>query len=218
MFNRDWGIMAEVPYWDRYFKTTDDSGNIAGYNHDSIGDVRLKGIYSGFSSDMSGGITFGLKLPTGDFSYPNFDRDTEIGSGSTDVLLGAYHLGRLSEDGSWNWFVNGELDQPVLISGGYRPGSEVDATGGVYYEKWSVGGVKITPVAQMLGSYRLSDRGQQADPEDSGYKRALFAPGIEASKGSWRLFGDVALPVYQNVTGNQLTAPALFKISLSYDF
>jgi hypothetical protein len=27
MFNRNWGAMIEVPYWVRYFKTTNDAGN-----------------------------------------------------------------------------------------------------------------------------------------------------------------------------------------------
>jgi hypothetical protein len=218
MFTREWGGMVEVPYWDRYFSTTDNSGNIAGYTHDNFGDVRVKGIYSGFSPDMSTGVTFGFKLPTGDYTYPNFDRDTEIGTGSTDVLLGAYHIGRLTGDGSWDWFINGELDQPFLISDGYRPGSEVDGVSGVYYDKWQVGSVKITPILQVLASYRLSDRGPAADPADSGYKRVLLSPGAEVSKGDWKLYADVALPVFQDETGNQLTAPALFTARLSRDF
>jgi hypothetical protein len=218
MFNRDWGVIGEVPYWDRYFKTTDDSGNIAGYNHNAFGDVRLKGVYSGFSSDMSTGITFGLKLPTGDYSYANFDRDTEIGTGSTDLLLGAYHFGKLTNDGSWDWFANGELDQPFLITAGYRPGSEVDAVTGVYYDKWSFGGIKVAPIAQVIGSYRLSDRGPAADPQDSGYKRVLLSPGVEISAGSWKLNTDVAFPVYQDMTGNQLTAPVLVTATISHDF
>ena len=32
MFNRKWGVMLEVPYTFRYFKTTTDSGQIQGFN------------------------------------------------------------------------------------------------------------------------------------------------------------------------------------------
>ena len=39
---------------------------------------------------MSTGLIFGVKLPTGDWKFAGFDRDTEIGSGSTDVLVGGY--------------------------------------------------------------------------------------------------------------------------------
>jgi hypothetical protein len=33
-----------------------------------------------------------------------------------------------------------------------------------------------------------------------------------------KLYADVELPVYQNVTGNQVVAPVLFKVSLSFMF
>ena len=97
MFNRSWGIWGEVPYTNRFFKTADDDGEVSGFTHSAIGDIRLRGIYSGFSPTMSSGITFGLRLPTGDYTYPNFDSDTQIGSGSTDLLLGGYQCGRDSE-------------------------------------------------------------------------------------------------------------------------
>src|SRR5208282_5356248 len=41
--NREWGIMVELPVWTRYFKTTDDNGNLASVTHTSAGDVRLLG-------------------------------------------------------------------------------------------------------------------------------------------------------------------------------
>ena len=72
-----------------------------------MGDIRIKGAYTGFSADMSTGLTFGVKLANGDSSYPNFDADTQIGSGSTDLLLGGYHLGRLSADNRWTYFLQG---------------------------------------------------------------------------------------------------------------
>jgi len=69
MLTRAWGAEIEVPYWDRHF-TTDVTGmgDIQSFNHSAVGDIRVKGIYSGFSEDMSSGITFGFKLPTGDYS------------------------------------------------------------------------------------------------------------------------------------------------------
>ena len=132
-FSRSWGAQIAVPYWRRHFTTTDeDSGDIVRYNHVSLGDIRLKGIYSGFSPDMSSGVTFGLKLPTGDHAQTGFDRDTTIGTGSTDLLLGAYHMRNLS--GGWNGFASAEWDQPALIQDGYRPGAELNAVTGVYYK------------------------------------------------------------------------------------
>jgi len=217
MFDRAWGAAIEVPATQRHFSTTDDdTANIDRFNHAAVGDIRLKGIYSGFSPDMSSGITFGIKLPTGNYQYHGFDRDTEIGSGSTDVLLGAYHMGTLV--GMWNWFANGQLDQPILTTAGYRPGSELDASTGIYYNGWVIGSVKVAPLAQFTNSYRLHDRGMAANPANSGYERVLFSPGVEVDMSGTKLDGSIGTPVYQQVRGNQLTAGQLFSFTLSRGF
>ena len=218
MFNSSWGVMAEVPVWNRYFKTDDGLG-IDSFEHAALGDIRLMGIYSGFSDDMSTGIKFGVKLATGDWKYPNFDRDTEIGTGSTDLLLGAYHFGALTNDDAWVWFGQASLDQPIATQGGYRPGWEVDGAVGVTYDGLTVGDdIKVAPVLQLVGSHRDHDSGPQANPDDSGYDRLLVAPGIEVDVQNWKLYGDVEFPIFQNMNGNQLAAPALFKLIVSRSF
>ena len=93
MFNRDWGMMLTVPYTVRTFRTVGDSGLVNQYNHANFGDVRIWGMYTGLSEDMSLGLLGGFKLPTGDHVYNDFDRDTSIGSGSTDLLIAAYKKG-----------------------------------------------------------------------------------------------------------------------------
>ncbi|MDA8231059.1 MAG: hypothetical protein M0006_06950 [Magnetospirillum sp.] len=219
MINRDWGVMAEIPYWDRNFTTTTDAGNIASFQHSSIGDVRLMGMYTGLSADMSTGILFGAKLPTGDYTYPNFDRDTEIGTGSTDTLLGAYHMGALTTDGAWDWFGQVMWDQPVLFRGGYHPGAETDAAVGVYYNGWTLGSnAKIAPLLQLIGSYRSPDNGPAGDPFNTGYSRVLIAPGVELDVGAAKIYADVEPPIYQDMRGNQLVAQELVKVIVSYGF
>jgi len=218
MVNRDWGWSVEVPYWDRYFKTTDDNGNVGDFTHEAVGDIRVRGIYSGFSSDMSTGLTFGLKLPTGDYEYANFDRDTEIGTGSTDALLGFYHQGAITSSNSVAWFTTGSYDQPMLIAAGYRPGAEVDADAGVYYNDWAFGGWKVAPIGSAIGSIRWHDQGWASASSDSGYRRFLLAPGLEVSRGNWTAFADVAFPIFQYYTGNQLAAAQLYKFNVSWKF
>jgi hypothetical protein len=219
MVNRSWGVIVQVPYWDRAFRTTGDTRGIADFTHGAIGDVRLKGIYTGFSPDLSSGITFGVKLPTGDSTYPNFDRDTEIGTGSTDLLLGGYHLGPLAAGGSWDYFAQGDYERALATRGGYRPGDEIDAALGAYYNKGTFGMTgKIVPVLQLILSSRLRDSGPAAAPADSGYRRLLISPGVELNVGGVRLYGDVEFPLYQHVNGNQLVAPALFKFVVSTSF
>ena len=218
MFNRKWGIMAQIPYWDRLFVTTND-GIIGGFHHAALGDIRLLGMYTGFSDDMSTGISFGLKLPTGDYTYPNFDRDTSIGTGSTDAIVGAYHEANLNADNTWTWFVQGQWERAFANRDGYRPGNELDAGGGVYYSGWVFGkNSSLSPVLQLLASDRWHDSGINADPPDSGYQRLLAAPGLEYDTGNLKLYADIEVPLYQNVNGNQLVASRLYKFIVAYNF
>ena len=221
MFNRDWGVSVELPYEHRYFKTDNGgpgSPDIQSFTHDAIGDIRVQGIYTGFTPDMSTGVIFGLKLPTGDYTYPNFDRDTEIGTGSTDALIGAYHRGALTSDNSFSYFIQDNLDQPFLTHGGYLPGTEDDAAVGLYYNGWSFGGVKVTPVAEVINSYRSRDKGWAANTPNSGYERVVLTPGIELDYKRVMVFFDVGFPVYVNVNGDQLVASELYKVTVSYMF
>ena len=107
---------------------------------------------------------------------------------------------------------------PALKQGDYRPGLETDAAAGIYYESLSLGRVQISPVAQVIGSWRGRDNGTAAAPDDSGYQRVLLSPGIEFNFHPVKIYADVEIPVYQNVRGHQLVAPALFKVSASFMF
>lgn len=218
MFNRQWGAIVEAPYENRQFKTIDDGGDAVTVRHAGMGDIRIKGIYSGFSPDMSSGITFGLKLPTGVRNKSGFDRDTQIGTGSTDILLGGFLRGTIPGVKRWDWFLTGQLDQPALTTSTYHPGADLNGVAGIYYRGWNVSGVKIVPVAQAIGSHHWRDTGDDANSTDSGYDRLLLSPGIEFHVKNVSLYADVALPAYQNVNGNQLTAQELFTLRMSYSF
>ena len=224
MFNRSWGAQVEVPYWSRTFNTDVNFGappaDIVSRNWNGLGDIRLKGIYTGFSEDLSSGITFGLKLPTGSHNRDGdtVDRDTQIGTGSTDILLGGFYRHALVSGTPWQWFAQAELDLPTLKQGDYRPGLEGDAALGINYRGWKLGRVNIAPVAQVIGSWRGRDNGLAAAPDNSGYQRILLSPGIEFHLHPVKVYADVEIPVYQNMNGNQLVAPALFKLSVSYMF
>jgi len=223
MFNRSWGVMGELPYTDRFFKTTDeDTGRVQGFNHAAIGDVRVEVMYTGFSEDMSTGIHSGLKFASGDFSYPHFDRDTSIGSGSTDFLFGVYHLGKLpfiAADRPFQWFILANTQIPMWTQDHYRPGDAFNGSLGALYEFGKVGFLDdVAPMLNFIGSVRSSDQGANADHDNSGYDRLLIAPGAEVRIGGVRVYTDVEFPIYQHVTGNQLVAPVLVKMIMSYDF
>ncbi len=218
MFDRDWGFSIEVPYTDRLF-ITEDGGALGAFKDSSLGDVRLMGMYTGFSDDMSTGLSFGLKFATGDYTDPEFDRDTSIGTGTTNLLLGIYHQRNLNADNTWTGFVQAHYDRALAEHAGYRPGNELDAAGGAYYSGWQFGrDATLAPVLQLLVSDRLRDTGVNADNDSTGYLRLLAAPGLELDLGKVHLYADIELPLYQDVNGNQLVAPRQYKLILSYSF
>jgi len=212
---------VEVPFWERLLRSADDdagAGAIAQATHGAVGDVRVRGTFAGFSRDHSTGISAGLKLPTGDFTYRRFDRDTEIGTGSTDLLLGAYHMAPLAPDFQWGWLAAAAWDQPFAFHGDYRPGSELDATLAAFGSGWNVGPLRLAPVLKAVASLRAHDRGADAVPDDTGYWRAFLAPGFDMRAAGLRVAGDALLPVAQHVNGSQLLAPVLFKLHIARSF
>jgi hypothetical protein len=220
MFNSSWGVQSEVPYDFRTFKTDGGGGNIVTRNWSQFGDIRVEGIYTGFFADQSAGVTFGVKLPTGSHTFdPDFvDRDTQIGTGSTDILLGGFYRGNLDRNQNWDWFTQLQLDVPVLIQAEYRPGLELDTAAGIDYKGFSLGRVKISPVSQAIFSERTSDSGAAANPDNSGYQRVMLSPGIEFHIHPVKIYADAEFPVFQHFTGNQVAASVLFKVSVSYMF
>ena len=76
MLNRSWSVMAEVPYWERTAVEEDEVTGLLDKHRDSgFGDIRLTALYTGFSPDLSTGLKLGVKLPTGKFHTPGFERD-----------------------------------------------------------------------------------------------------------------------------------------------
>ncbi len=242
MVNHSWTVMAELPIYSRALTTTDDgtvfgaAGSVYTGHINDLGDLQVTGVYTGFSPDMSSGLSFGMKLPTGNYTGPNgplggaeFDRDSLPGTGSTDVMIGGYHVGKLTDDGSLTYFAQARYQFAVLTRDSYRPGNEFDSAVGLYYNFGASGPfAKVSPFVQLLNSYREHDSGANADPLNSGYERLLIAPGVDLRLNKVRVSADVALPIYQHTnaaadlaiegTSGQLVAPALFKLQLGYDF
>jgi len=234
MFDRNWGLQIEVPYDYRYFQTTGGpppGDETVALGWATLGDIRVEGIYTGFSPDMSTGIEFGFKLPTGSYTYNDaygdVDRDSELGTGSTDILLSGYHQGNLPGDAGLTWFAQALLDQPIVSRNQYTPGTEIDGAAGIYYKGWMARSAHITPLFQVIASERTSDEGAEAsghrlDPPlnafDSGYQRIMVSPGIEADMHRVSFYADVEVPVFLDFRGNQLVARWLLKTYLSYHF
>jgi len=221
-FNRDWGVMVRIPTTNRTLTTdTGAYAGIASFNTKDIGDIEIMGMYTGFFKDMSTGLMFGLKLPTGTFTAPGLDRDSQIGSGSTDLELGAFHRGLLSGDNAWQYFSQIMWRQPLLYQAAadpqgffdgnpgvvqtYYPGMQVDAAAGIVYNNLYhvLGFDKITPLGQVIVSHRNHDTGTGADPYNSGFDRVMLSPGIEftkvvdeANNRVIKVYFDIEVPVY----------------------
>ena len=210
-------MMVRVPLADRDFTTTIDPavGLQQTFNSKSVGDIEVVGMYAGFFEDMSTGVTFGLKLPTGTYTAYGLDRDTQIGSGSTDLLLGGFHRGLITGDNHWQYFAQARWQVPFLYSAAYdsdlgtyalyKPGYQVDgALGMIYNNLYNVFGFdKITPLAQIIASHRVHDNGPASDPLNTGLDRLMFSPGIEftkvvdeANNRVLKFYADVEIPFY----------------------
>jgi len=240
--NRDWTVMVQLPVYDRALTTTDDgtvfaaAGSVYTGHDVALGDVELMAMYTGLSKDMSTGIGFGVKAPTGDFKGPTgplggseFDRDSLPGTGTTDLIVSGYHVGSLNRSNTLNYFVQAKYQFALAPRDQYRPGNELDAAVGVTYDLGAWGPLtRVAPVLQVLNSYRVHDTGAAADPLNSGYERVLLDPGVSVRIKRLRLDADVAFPVYQHTnaassfaiegTQGQLTAKTMLRFQASYDF
>ena len=180
------------------------------------------GMYTGFFKDMSTGIIFGLKLPTGTFTAPGFDRDTQIGTGSTDLLLGAFHRGLLTGDNAWQYFSQIMWRQPFLYQVAADPQGFFDGNPGVvqtYFPGMQVDGAGRHRLQQSCTTCSAStrsrrsrrsssrtathDSGTGSDPYNSGFDRVMLSPGVEftkvvdeANNRVVKLYADVEVPVY----------------------
>ncbi len=227
-YNSDaWGVSVQVPYLDRTHATngvTNNGGADYGANYTTssgggIGDLRVIGRYNGFSADNTTGLIAGIKLPTGG-TNANFnegagagtplDSGLQLGTGSTDIILGAFTSGLIS---SLGWFVQGTAQHAISPladepSGTYRPGDTYSLNTGIRHAGF---GAKFTPMLQLNIVRRTADQGTGVPvdaltgaPVSSG-TLAYLAPGVSVRVGSgMSVYGFIQLPVYQNVGSLQL--------------
>jgi hypothetical protein len=225
-----WGISALLPFVHRTHGTfgdntgsissSPDSTNYSSSSDNSIGDIRVIGTYSGFSAAKTAGLIAGIKLPTGS-TDANFnsgasagtplDPSLQIGTGSTDIILGGYITGNVAEYG---WFAQGTVQHAVATKsfGGddYHPGDAYTLNTGMRYATF---GARFTPMLQLNYIHRSPDTGAAATPPDvltggdaTGGTLVYIAPGaLVRIGGGTSVYGFVQLPVYQDVNSLQLS-------------
>lgn len=220
MFNRDFGGQIRIPHVTRQLVNQPHHGGLTSNRNSDIGDVRISGIFSGLFEDMSTGFTLGLKLPTGQTNAKNFSRNTQIGSGSYDAILGFYHKKPFGNSNA-GYFLQAAWEKPFAYHQGYKPGDELSSAIGTYYSFKSFGSIKaISPILQITSAKKSSDRGwaDVSHNGHSGYKFFYFNPALEIALDNYKLYFDVGLPISRSVKGNQLVPQNTYKVILGYNF
>jgi hypothetical protein len=233
--NADWNIDLKVPYGVRTHSTYGefDAGrplSDASYSRSSsLGDIKIIGSYQGFLEAHNLGVQLGVKLPTGDYgtavkfrSGPNagapLDASLQPGTGSTDVIVGAYYYRAISENfdiianGQFQSALKEKLNQP---GNDFRPGNSVSMSVGLRYDahpKW-------VPQLQLNVLHKSSDQGALADLPDTVGTVLYVSPGLAARVvPQLFVYGFAQLPVYSNLDGYQLFPRFTVSVGLSYAF
>jgi hypothetical protein len=247
-YNSDtWGVSLQIPYLFRNHSTdgqldplTDTPATVPrGTNgatsaDNGIGDMRIIGRYNGLSADGATGVIAGIKLPTGSTNAvftggpaagAPLDASLQLGTGSTDIILGGYTSGLVSKYG---WFVQATVQHAVsgLVDEGpggtYRPGDAHALNAGIRYAGF---GAKVSPMLQLNIIHRNSDEGTGVFTDVltgasiSGGTLAYLAPGATVRVGGGTsVYGFVQLPVYQNVSSLQLVPQYTLTLGLYQTF
>lgn len=186
-----------------------------------LGDVRVVGRYQLASggdllNPTDSGVTFGLKLPTGRFTVANDDaeraeRSLQPGTGTTDLVLGAYHHQRRNASDA-AWFAQVQYQHALDSRDGYKPGAQFSADAGVRKGF----GPGFGALVQLNFVHKHADSGSAAEPADSGGRYLFLSPGLSyAINGRLQVYGFVQQPLMRHVNGVQLVANRALLAGLS---
>jgi len=231
--NSDWNINLLVPYVVRThstygeFDSTQPLPELSSSRSSSLGDIRLIGSYQGILPTHNLGVQLGVKLPTGHYGTavdfyggPNagepLDASLQPGTGSTDVIVGAYYYQAISQD--FDLFANGQfqsavkhhMDQP---GNDYRPGNSTTLSFGLRY----AGNPQWVPQLQLNLLRKSRDQGALADIQSTAGNVAYISPGLTAKVfAQLQVFGFVQVPVYSNLYGFQVFPKYTVSVGASY--
>ncbi|MCU6433975.1 TonB-dependent receptor [Undibacterium sp. Jales W-56] len=220
--NADWGVNLQLPYIDRSHSTIAPGDTEISSSHTKgIGDLRVVGRYQGLTDAKNMGLQFGLKLATGGYhnsfnggpqAAQALDRGLQPGSGTTDLLLGAYTFGPI--DQRWDYFAQGLVQVALNSKEEYRQGSSLNVNFGVRYTAID----HLSPQLQINARSAKRDAGLNADADNSGGTLVYLSPGLTVSMTKQaKIFGFLQLPVYQKVNGFQLAPRWTASVGVRYE-
>lgn len=227
-----WGVNLSLPYINRSHSTlgvgsdgsTFDPANGAYTSSASgIGDMRITGRYYGLSERHNFGLQLGLKLPTGkkdqlgDDGVTAVDPGLQLGTGTTDLIVGAYYFDSLSE--YWGYFTQGTYQQALnhssMAAGSYKPGNNLNLSVGARY----TGFASFTPTVQLNARVAEHDSGDAADTFATGGQLVYLTLGaIVPLTHGFAPYTNVQLPIYQNLNGIQLVPKYIVSVGAKLVF
>jgi hypothetical protein len=224
--NPNWNINLLIPYVVRshttygvqdqpYTAAETAPDQISGARFSDLGDIKLIGSWQGLLPTHNLGLQLGVKLPTGHYGTAvNFDSGSNAGSpldaslqpgtGSTDVILGAYYYQAVSQD--FDVFANGQFQSAVTHKqdqpgNDFRSGNLETLSLGLRYEAHPA----WVPQLQVNVSHKSRDQGTLADLPDTAGTVAYVSPGVTVKVfGPLNLFAFVQVPFYSNLDGYQV--------------
>jgi hypothetical protein len=236
----DWTVNLLVPYVVRshttygtqrqpYTSAETAPDQISGARVSNLGDIKLLGNYQGLLPTHNLGLQFGVKLPTGQYGTavdfyngPNagssLDASLQAGTGSTDVIVGAYFYQAVSQN--FDIFVNGQFQSAVAHKqnqpgNDFRPGNSATFGVGLRYEanpRW-------IPQVQLNLLHKSRDQGALADSADTVGTVAYMSPGLTVQvTRKLHAYSVIQVPVYSNLDGYQLFPHYTATAGLSYAF
>jgi hypothetical protein len=224
----EWGVSVIVPYVDREHEHIHNHHGeklLERWDFSDLGDVRVQGRWQRAIDLASAerarfvGATFGLKLPTGRTDVANAEgalaeRSLQAGTGTTDAIVGAYFREAIANTRS-SWFAQAQAQAALNGHDEYRPGSQLGVDVGYRYDATDRLGLML----QANYRWKGHDRGDQAEPEDSGGQFLTVSPGASfAITPGVQVYGYVQLPLWQRVNGTQLTADWSATVGVSAQF
>lgn len=214
-FGSGWGLSLAVPVGQRdHLHVHNHHGALINeaWRFTELGDARVSARYQmALGEDplkpALAGVTLGLKLPTGKIDVGNdagsvAERSLQPGTGTTDLLLGAYYHQRLTAMDA-SWFVQTQLQHALNSRSGFKPGGQFGIDAGL---RKGLGG-DVGLLLQLNFLHKKADSGMEAEPADSGGRFVHASPGISyALSGTTQLYAFYQLPMLRHVNGVQLTA------------
>jgi len=242
----EWSFRLQIPYVNRFHSSYGPDDNplepsaVSTVRISGLGDVKAVVTWQGLLPGHNLGFLLGVKLPTGNYGGQGangavgrnpasfggtgalagtvLDNSLQAGTGSTDLIAGAYWFEALGR--GFNGYLTGQVQAPVAArldqpGADYRPGRQGLLALGLRYETHPA----IIPQLQINLMRRDADRGALGDTADTAGTIVYLSPGVEGRLASGvNAYGFIQLPLASNVSGYQLVPRWTATFGLTWHF